>query len=229
MENATKALLMAAGIFFGLLVITMVLFMHGQISDYYETKETGEMIEQLTAFNKQYTSYNRADVRGSDLLSLINKIIDFNTSKDDDEKEIQIKITIPNTDKAKLFYYQYDNYNYEGRGNIALIKINEIYTHRNIKSSFLDEADRIASSYSTGIAEKLAANISTLMGHNSFKTKEQLLKQLNINSHNVKENDILKYYQYQQFKRAHFNCESLEFTNDGRVENFRFEFNGKFQ
>lgn len=229
MENATKALLMAAGIFFGLLIITMVLFMHGQISNYYESKETNKQTEQLAAFNKQYSSYNRTDVRGSELLSLINKIIDFNISKEDEEEEIHIEITIPNIDNAKLFYYQYSNYNYNSNKNISLIKINKSYTHKNIKTSFLDDANKIASNYPSGIAEKLASNISTLMGQNSLKTKEQLLKQLNIDPNDVEENDILKYYQYQQFKRAHFDCESLKFTKEGRVKSFQFKFNGKFE
>lgn len=226
MENASKALLMVAGIFFGLLIITTVLFMHGRISDYYESKETNKKTEQLATFNKQYSSYNRTDVRGSDLLSLINKIIDFNSNKDDGEEEIKIRIKIPNIDNAKLFYYQYGNLNYESN-NITLIEIDKTYTHKNIKNSFLNEANSIESKYPRGVAEKLSANLSTLMGQNSLKTREQLLKQLNITS--VDNNDILKYYQYQQFKRAHFDCTSLEFTKNGRVEIIRFQFNGKFE
>ena len=42
-------------------------------------------------------------------------------------------------------------------------------------------------------------------------------------------NDILKYYQYMQFKRAHFDCKKLTFTDKGRVQSFRFEFTGKFE
>lgn len=228
MENATRALLMVAGVFFALLIITITILVHGQISDYYESKDVNKKTEQLAIFNKKYSSYNRENVRGSELLSLINKIIDFNSSKEDIEKEIKISIIIPNNERAKIFYYQYDNYKYGKDNNVTLIKINNQYTHKNIKISFLDEANKIASNYPSGMAEKLSANISTLMGENSFKTREQLLKQLNI-KYAVNNNDILKYYQYQQFKRAHFNCETLEFTKDGRVESFKFQFNGKFE
>lgn len=225
MENATRALLMVAGVFFGLLIITMILFMHGKISDFYEFKETNKKTEQLVTFNKQYSSYNRTDVRGSDLLSLTNKIIDFNNSKEAEEEEIHIEITIPNTERAKLFYYQYDTYG--SKKNLILIELNKKYTHKTIKSGFLDQANKIASDYPNGLAEKLASNISTLMHQNSFKTREQLLEELNVDW--VSDIKIYKYYQYQQFKRAHFDCESLEYTESGRVKRFKFEFNGKFQ
>lgn len=229
MENATKALLIAAGVFFGLLMITTILFAHGRISDYYEAKESSIRTEQLATFNKQYTSYNRGDVRGSELLSLINKIIDFNSNKENVEEEIQIEIKIANSEEAKSFYYKYDKFNYGSDKKVTLIKMNNPYTHKNIEKGFLNEANNIASKYPSGIAEKLSANILTIMGENRLKTKEQLLKQLNIESVSVNNNDILKYYQYQQFKRAHFDCESLKFTKDGRVKSFQFKFNGKFE
>ena len=78
MENASQALLIAAGILIGLILITMIIYGYDQISNYYNTKEQVKVLEQLSDFNKQYDSYNRDDVRGSDILSLINKIIDYN-------------------------------------------------------------------------------------------------------------------------------------------------------
>ena len=227
MENATKALLMVAGVFFALLIITVSILVYRQISDYYKSQDITKQTEQLATFNKQYSAYNREDVRGSELLSLINKIIDFNARKEYSEKEIKISIIIPNSEKAKLFYYQYNKYNYGSDKKVTLIKTNNKYTHQNIETSFLNEANRIANDYK-GKADNLSANISTLLGENSLKTRQQLLNQLNINF-NVNNNDILKYYQYQQFKRAHFDCKSLKFTQDGRVESFEFKFNEKFE
>ena len=43
------------------------------------------------------------------------------------------------------------------------------------------------------------------------------------------QNDIFKYYQYNQFKRAHFDCTELKYTSQGRVKSFSFEFNGTFE
>ena len=78
MENASKALLIAAGIMIGLIVITMIVYAHHKVSNYYRSKELTLESEQLADFNEQFLGYNRADVRGSDLISLVNKIIDYN-------------------------------------------------------------------------------------------------------------------------------------------------------
>ena len=222
MENASKALLIAAGIFFGLMIITISLFMHNQISNYYETKETSRLTEQMATFNAKYLIYQKQDLRGSDLLSLINKIIDFNKSKRDEEPEIEISIKIGNSAKAKEIYYQFDTYK-----NIKLINLTTIYTEDN-SEAVLNEANAIESEYTKGIAEKLAANVSTLLGQNSSKTRQQLLEEYKIIT-TIDNEKILKYYQYQQFKRAHFDCKITKFTDTGRVQKFEATFNQRIQ
>ena len=109
MENASKALLIAAGILVGLIVISMIMVSYRQISSYYQTKEQLEISKQTNNFNEKYIPYNRDDVRGSDLLSLINRIVNFNTINPDDDS-ITISIKIPNNSSAKMFYYNYDKY-----------------------------------------------------------------------------------------------------------------------
>lgn len=230
MENASKALLIAAGILIGLILITMIIYGYDQISNYYNTKEQVKVLEQLSDFNEQYEPYNRDDVRGSDILSLINKIIDYNTINEGEEK-IEISITIPDDDTAKLFYY-----NYNKNKDVVLIQLKQQYTQNNIKP-ILTEANRIENKYTPGIVTKLSANISTLMGENRLKTKKNLLIELKLmkkedtqNPDNVVNNqEILKYYQYQQFKRAHFDCTELTYTTQGRVKKFSFKFNGTFE
>lgn len=223
MENATKALMIAAGVLVGIMLITLMIYGYEQVSSYYAAKEENKKIEQLADFNKQYIPYNRDDVRGSDIISLVNKIVDFNNLKD--EEEITISIQIKKED-VKNFYFNYDK-----NKSVTLIPTNGIiYTEDTIYNigHLMDVAKKIENIYTQGMATKLSANISTLMGENSRKTKEDLLKELKIN-YSVNNNDILKYYQYVQFKRAHFNCEKLEYTEQGRVKNFTFKFNGKIE
>lgn len=228
MENASKALLIAAGILIGLILITMIIYGYSQISSYYKAKEENREIEQLVDFNKQYIPYNRDDVRGSDLLSLVNKIIDYNVQKIDNMNEENIDISIK-INNIKDFYYKYDE-----NKRVTLIKAN--YTQDNINNDLIKPANEIESDYPQGMATKLAANMSTLMGENSLKSKKDLLVELKIMDKDdrnpddfVNNNDILKYYQYQQFKRAHFNCKNLTYNEQGRVKSFTFEFNGKFE
>ena len=227
MENATKALMIAAGVLVGLLVVTLMMYGYNQFSNYYRTQEENKRFEQLANFNEQYIPYNRDDVRGSDILSLVNKIIDFNKVKD--EEEITISIELKSTDVEK-FYFKYSE-----NKNVRLIPTPGIkYTEANINSALIKKANAIESTYTQAKATKLAANISTLMGDNTRKNPEDLLEELKItyaNENEIKQiqEDILKYYQYQQFKRAHFKCDKLEYTEQGRVKSFSFTFNGKFE
>lgn len=120
-----------------------------------------------------------------------------------------------------------------------MVKLNQEYTQNNI-DTILAEANNIEAKYdryAQGMATKLSANISTLMGENTRKTKKDLLVELKImkqedtrNPDDLVDNkEILKYYQYQQFKRAHFDCTELKNTSQGRVKKFTFEFNGTFE
>lgn len=226
MENASKALIIAASLLLGLMIISVCIFVFNQISTYYETKESNRLTEQLATFNSQYLVYQKNNLRGSDLLSLINKILDFNTLKGDEDPEIEISIKIGNSAEAEDIYYQYSSYNYGSNNNVTLIKINNTYTQNNV-GNILREANRIETKYTKEAAEKLAATLSTLLGQNSSKTRNELLAELKINS--VNDNEILKYYQYQQFKRARFKCKIVNFTETGRVQKFEVEFINKFE
>lgn len=226
MENASKALLIAAGILIGLIVITMIIYAYGQVSNYYTTKEETKKSEQLAEFNNQYIGYNRKDVRGSDLLSLVNKIIDYNQPKINDVNDEKIKISI-NIGNVEEFYFDYSN-----NKNVKLIEPS--YTEATINNKLVAPANTIEGRYSQALAIKLSSKISTLMGENSRQTPEQLFTELKINASDYAggiqqiQNDILKYYQYVQFKRAHFDCTNLTYK-DGRVKSFTFVFNGTFE
>lgn len=240
MENASKALLIAAGVMIGLIVITMMIYAHNQISNYYTTKEKETETEQLAEFNKQYIGYNRNDVRGSDLISLINKIIDYNVDKinyTNDEK-IEISIKIDNTNgKAESFFHNYEDY-YNGTARKKLIVPGNTYTHEgknSIYSNLINPAYAIEAKYTQALATKLTTKISTLMDEYSPRiTKEDLFVELKIDPKDYNgggagiQEDILKYYQYIQFKRAHFDCTELTYKN-GRIKSFTFKFNGTFE
>ena len=54
MENAVKALLIAAGVLVGIILLSLITVSYRQISDYYNEKEQAEISNQLTEFNKDY-------------------------------------------------------------------------------------------------------------------------------------------------------------------------------
>lgn len=86
MENASKALLMAAGMLLVMLILALVIFAWGKFSDYQNAKDSLVDIEDTAKFNEQFTHYDRDDVQGYEILSLINKVVDYNERKSDVSK-----------------------------------------------------------------------------------------------------------------------------------------------
>ena len=73
MENASKALLIAAGIFFAMLILTMIMYMSSTITEMGEAQESKRAAEQLAAFNAEYEAYNKKLMYGTDVITVINK------------------------------------------------------------------------------------------------------------------------------------------------------------
>ena len=74
MENASKALIMAAGILIGILIITLGVYLF--VSFGVQSKELYKEIEsnQLTQYNAQYSIYDgRTDITIYDIITLTNK------------------------------------------------------------------------------------------------------------------------------------------------------------
>ena len=62
MENATKALMIAAGMILVMLVIALLIYAWGIFSEYYTSSAELADINDLTEFNLQFTNYDRDDV-----------------------------------------------------------------------------------------------------------------------------------------------------------------------
>ena len=81
MENASKALIMAGGMLIALMIIGALILMFSNLSNYQQTQIEGEVDSQVVEFNNQFSTYNRPDVRGSELYSLLNRAIDYNRTQ----------------------------------------------------------------------------------------------------------------------------------------------------
>jgi len=204
MENASKALLIAAGIMIGLIVITMIAYAHGKISNYYESKELTLQSEQLADFNKQFLGYNRADVRGSDLLSLVNKIVDYNDRKADPKDiahepmclTIQIENNSTTQKEVDLFCFELDDYNYNKSLNNIILK-----TYTNVKNgkydSSIDKYDILsnATSQIKGYYNKITDNTIPILSQNIYSIFDVYNKKYDNNEKEVakvKRDNVLK-------------------------------------
>ena len=78
MENASRALIMAAGVFLAMLVLALLMFSMNKISEYKNKGDELQEIENLSKFNLQFTNYENRDVYGYELISLANKVANYN-------------------------------------------------------------------------------------------------------------------------------------------------------
>lgn len=215
MENASKALIMAGSVLIALLIIGALLLMFNSLSSYQEVGTQEEKEAQVIQFNNQFETYLRNNVRGSDMISLMNRIVDYNARKGDDTQEQfqKMDIKIIGIDVNKLKYDQNDN---------GIIETN--YTEDTIKS-LLTEVQELEEKYQSKYIGALSANISKIMS--SKEEVEKILpKRLeSYEGYNKIKEDTKEYYQYSQFKRLNFNCETSQTqynSNTGRIISIEF-------
>lgn len=95
MENATKALLIAAAVLVAILIISLGLVIYNMAA---ETIGNVDMSEnEIKAFNDKYTRYEGSNVKGTKVNALINEVFSNNMNYSDDESK-QITLNIDGTD-----------------------------------------------------------------------------------------------------------------------------------
>ena len=259
MENASKALLIAGGMLMVMLVIGLVLYVRQNYSDYYASQEEFKNIENVTQFNKQFTSYERNDVKGNELISLINKIIDYNDRMSDkatnNSQGTPIEMEIAMGDSNKIKDLSYD-------GNTKLFAPNAVYkfstdneyTKYDIKTKIIDPIKSVITNVGTeeelnkiakdikGIFDIEPTDAEKKKGVTITQKQQEAVKKYNsyiedstkyVSDYNtlLSNRDLIyKYYEYVQFKKGIFKCTGVEYdTDSSRVKKIKFEFTGIIQ
>ena len=96
MENATKALVMAGSVLIAVIIIALLYSFLSTLSANAEQEDLKLLAEQTEKFNKEYEAFERKLMRGTDLITLINKAIANNKKYDDQDKiyDIDVKFTL---------------------------------------------------------------------------------------------------------------------------------------
>ncbi len=247
MENASKALIMAGSVLIALMIIGALILTFSNITAYQETNTRSTRSTQMAEFNSQYETYNRKDVRGSDLYSLLNKAIDYNrrestagTNWADKGQEMAYEpmvITFTISDISEL--------SADGTNRLFTSSTNEVTGKSNdFGNKVKDEIDDLEDTYGQTSLTNLTTNLTKIFIDDGADVdkKEEAVKNFNSASRKLTVNnfseidedstirsDVYKYYEYIQFKRAHFDCEKVEYNNQtGRITKMEFKFNGKF-
>ena len=113
MENATKALLMAAGVLIGILMLSIFVLVFKKSGQFLESIDTVETTELITQYNSKLIDYNRDNNNIFDVISACNKAFDINYKNMFDEKDgINIYIIIKD---------DRDEYRFERNGKVTVL------------------------------------------------------------------------------------------------------------
>lgn len=237
MENASKALIIVGSVFIALMIIGALLLMFNNLSSYQEVGTQNTKEAQVIEFNNQYETFNRKNVRGSDLYSLLNKVVDYNrrkstegTGKDDGQYLAYepMKITFDFDGKLEQFRAptssSKDTYTHLlKKGGYQQSKTENEFEN-DIGKKIEDLEDRYGADSLTNLV--IGVNKIFIASSSSDNEKKEAIANFNNASkkntisdwNDIKEgSDIRKavyqYYEYIQFKRAKFNCEKNQFSN----------------
>lgn len=255
MENASKALIMAGSVLIALLVVGSLVLMFSNLTSYQNTKEIATKDEQITKFNQEYSTYNRKDLRGNELYSLINKVVDYNrrestagTSNTNETwadkgatiayEPMEVKFEISAEDKKNISADHSANrlinqtiWDINGNTNTFTIK----QKVENLEKTFGQDS---LTNLVTGMSEIFISNSSTdnekMEAINNFnsacKSKSLKLTEWNkISPTGEYTQAVYTYYEYIQFKRLHFDCIGVKYSQKtGRIIKLSFESTRKF-
>lgn len=221
MENASKALLMAGGILIALLVIGSVLLMFNQIGNYRKANTDSEKSAQLANFNKDFVRYADGEqIKGVDVISLANKIVDYNQKKGvansvDYDKKITLKINLAPSTSSNFI----TKYGTNGKSELFDKQTNWIVS--NSDKQFVSKVTQFAnleSKYTLGTMSKLSAN------YDLIKNGEKTASQVAGKTVNITIDDIRKYREYSEFKSSTFINDSEPKYDNGQVIELSFKF-----
>ena len=253
MENASKALIMAASVLIAIVIISAFVLMMSNLTSYQQKNYDTELTAQVADFNNQFVTYARDGIRGSDMISLMNRIADYNTrytgtegytpmEVDIDMNGINEKLLFDEDEGNKLVIKShYDETNiYEIVGKPTLTTINGSGgTSSDITGGIIRQLENTyEQKYCNQLAAEIA-NIDSIVNNSSYTStkkveefdKERILpKSADEYTGGLNQiyQDALVYYEYIQFKRTYFDCiNGPQYDEDtGRILKLEFKCTG---
>lgn len=97
MENAAKALGIAAGVLLAVILMSLIAYFFSNLSEWPQQQDDMESAEQLAKFNKEYEVYEKSQMYGVDVISCLNK------AKSNNEKYVDGKGFLTGTTYEKKY------------------------------------------------------------------------------------------------------------------------------
>lgn len=198
MENASKALIMAGSVLIAIVIIGALVLMFNNLNNYQQVNTQGNRDTQVVEFNNQYETYHRKNVRGSDLYSLLNRVVDYNRRKSE--------VGTLNNDQGQYLAYEpmtihytldgkQKDFTFDGKNRIfiseymdfTLTQANTNIFKTYIETKVNDEVMGIAKNEKA--MQNLASGISNLF-EKSGNDEKGILSAISLWNANVKNNKI---------------------------------------
>lgn len=210
MENASKALLIAGGILLALMTLSLIVYVSTSTTRMAEAQDAKKASEELSAFNASYEAYNKTRMYGTDVITVINKAINYNGKLDNSQKNEAIKIQVAiNEDFA------------------ATKQIIEEYADNTVKKGEITEIPGF-SLYAKNGSTTVTIDFDTKYSDDVVKFFQKQEKEDSVKILEEKKDGYIKkeiiYSALTNFKRAIFTCTDCKDGNgDGRIDYMKFE------
>lgn len=210
MENASKALLIAGGILLALMTLSLIVYVSTSTTRMVEAQDAKKAAEELAAFNASYEAYNKTRMYGTDVITVINKAIDYNGKLDDSQKNEAITIEVTVTENFVATEQTIKEYadNRVEKGEVKEVGEYSLYEKNGSKTVKVD----FYTEYSNDVVK--------------FFQKQETEDSIEIikSTNNGYVEKIIKYSALAIFKRAIFTCTDCKDENgDGRIDYMRFK------
>ena len=252
MENASKALIMAASVLIAIVIISAFVLMMSNLTSYQQKSYDTELTAQVAEFNNQFMTYARDDIRGSDMISLMNRIADYNTrytgtegytpmEVDIDMNGINEKLVFDTDQGNKLVteshYDETTIYKIVGKPTLTTINGSGEASSDITGGTIRQIENKYEQKYCNQLASEIANIKSIVEGSGSSAKKVEEFDKEKILPKSADEytgglnqiyQDALVYYEYIQFKRTYFDCiNGPQYDeNTGRILKLEFKCTG---
>lgn len=201
MENASKALIMAGSVLIALIIIALLYSFITTLSTMQEEEDLLLLAEQIEKFNREYEAFQKNLLRGTDVITVINKAISNNKKYDDQEAVYDIDVKFKLKTAISRITVEYDDGEVIKSKDVVEFEEGTVY-------SLIDNAQ----------PDRINAQIKDLMSNG---TQEYKLENYNgegdLNYKKI-------YMEFTVFKRKIFKCTKIGYSNEtGRVNLLVFE------
>lgn len=206
MENASKALLIAGGILLAILTLSLVIYMTTVTSSMADAQDARTLANQINTFNKEYEAYNKRKMYGTDVITVINKAIDYNGGLDADETDHFIDMIFTINDSFTTT-------------KKTVITYSNGTSDTNITKEGISSLD--AGTYQLKTVEGTnKMNINIINFFNGETNDPPVVT----NNYSNRVEEIYQYCALTNFKRAIFSCTNVIYNADtGRIQSMTFE------